>query len=283
MVVLLCQLFKEKYSGLKVPLHLLGLDCRKHFFSRVGGMTGYERNYDFEDLIHSASGLNRLAAMEYGEENVFMGRGHARQQTIWRNFIRLVQISEERIAGNSKPLILLNMAPHTGVRNQVWWKTPWVNEIELGLFHRGSEVALDPVDDEGEGFEGELGNSNAIGDLWDIAFPVQREGSDSEQVDDINDLTVLCHETRHVMSEVLQQISSEDQEVKKYNSMVVYDGHAIYKTTLVSQLVGNPTLSKDRLTRIKHIFQWCKAETEGRGCTGLYFGYRFGLCCTVRY
>ncbi|KAL3680804.1 hypothetical protein R1sor_023760 [Riccia sorocarpa] len=112
-------------------------------------------------------------------------------------------------------------------------------------------MAPDPVDNEGEGFEGEPADSNAVGDLWDLAFPVQLEGSDSEQEDDVDDLTILGHETRHVMSEVLQQISSEDQEVKKYDPMVVYDGHAIYKATLVSQLVGNPTLSKDRLTRIK--------------------------------
>ncbi|KAL3693934.1 hypothetical protein R1sor_007585 [Riccia sorocarpa] len=122
--------------------------------------------------------------------------------------------------------------------------------MELGLFQRVSKVAPDPVDSEGGGFEGEPANSNAVGDLWDLAFPVQLEGSDSEQEDGVDDLT-LGHETRHVMSEVLQQISSEDQDVKKYDPMVVYDGHAIYKATLVSQLVGNPTLSKDRLTRIK--------------------------------
>ncbi|KAL3691055.1 hypothetical protein R1sor_004706 [Riccia sorocarpa] len=231
-----------------------GLDYCEHFFSKVGGMTGYERNYDFAGLINFANGLNRLASMEYGEEKVVMGRGHAKQQTIWGKLHPLsadenepdladftgLRIDDEFIAALKEglqeaqnPMILLNMAPHTGVRNQVWWKTPWVTEMELGLFQRGSKVAPDPVDNEGEGFEGELPNSNAVGDLWDLAFPVQREGSDSEQEDGVDDLTILGHETRHVMSEVLQQISSEDQEVKKYDPMVVYDGHAIYKATLV--------------------------------------------------
>ncbi|KAL3692300.1 hypothetical protein R1sor_005951 [Riccia sorocarpa] len=235
-------------------------------------MTGYERNYDFADLINCASGLNILASMEYGEEKVVMGRGHAKQQTIWgklhplsadenepdladftglRTDDEFIAALKEGLQEAQNLLILLNMAPHTGVRNQVWWKTPWVSEMELGLFQRGSEVAPDLVDNEGEGFESEPPNSNAVGDLWDLAFPVQREGSDSEQEDGVDDLTILGNETRHVMSEVLQQISSEDQEVKKYDPMVVYDGHAIYKVTLVSQLVGNPTLSKDRLTRIK--------------------------------
>ncbi|KAL3688766.1 hypothetical protein R1sor_015075 [Riccia sorocarpa] len=165
-----------------------------------------------------------------------MGRGHAKQHTIWGKLHPLsadenepnladftgLRTDDEFIATLKKGLqeaqnllILLNMAPHTGVRNQIWWKTPWVSEMELGLFQRGSEVAPDPVDNEGEGFEGEPANSNAIGDLWDLAFPVQLEGSDSEQEDGVDDMTILGHETRHVMSEVLQQISSEDQEVKK--------------------------------------------------------------------
>ncbi|KAL3695382.1 hypothetical protein R1sor_009458 [Riccia sorocarpa] len=83
MVVLLCRLFRDKYSGLKVPMHLLGSDCCEHFFSRVGGMKGYERNYDSADLVDCASGLNRLASMEYGEEKLHMSTSHAKQQTIW--------------------------------------------------------------------------------------------------------------------------------------------------------------------------------------------------------
>ncbi|KAL3677189.1 hypothetical protein R1sor_027137 [Riccia sorocarpa] len=53
------------------------------FFSRVGGMRGYERNYDFGDLLDCASGLNRLAALEYGEEAVKISKGHVKQRTLW--------------------------------------------------------------------------------------------------------------------------------------------------------------------------------------------------------
>ncbi|KAL2621817.1 hypothetical protein R1flu_002022 [Riccia fluitans] len=38
---------------------------------------------------------------------------------------------------------------------------------------------------------------------------------------------------------------------KKVDPMVSYEGHQMYKASLVSLLVGNPTLSKDHLTRIK--------------------------------
>ncbi|KAL3681939.1 hypothetical protein R1sor_024895 [Riccia sorocarpa] len=128
-------------------------------------MTGYERNYDFADLIHCASGLNRLASMEYGEENI------------------------------SSVEVMQSIRPFGGETSSTY-----------------SEVALDPVDTKSEGFEGEHANSNAVGDLWDLVFPVHHEGSDSEHKDGVDDLTILGHETRHVMSEALQQISSEDQE-----------------------------------------------------------------------
>ncbi|KAL3697900.1 hypothetical protein R1sor_011976 [Riccia sorocarpa] len=97
-------------------------------------MKGYERNYDFLDVVSCASGLNRIASMEYDEENIRLDRSH---------------------------------------------------------------------------------------------------------------------ETRHIMSEVFHELCSDEQEVKKFDPMVSYDGHSMYKATLVSQLVGNLTLSKDRLTRIK--------------------------------
>ncbi|KAL3678331.1 hypothetical protein R1sor_021287 [Riccia sorocarpa] len=74
---------KVEHVCLPVPLHLLGSDCCEHFFSRVGGMSGCERNYDFGDLINCASGLNRLAALEFGKENLQLGGKHVKQETIW--------------------------------------------------------------------------------------------------------------------------------------------------------------------------------------------------------
>ncbi|KAL3699054.1 hypothetical protein R1sor_017076 [Riccia sorocarpa] len=46
-------------------------------------MSGCERNYDFGDLINCASGLNRLAALEFGKEGLQLGGKHVKQETIW--------------------------------------------------------------------------------------------------------------------------------------------------------------------------------------------------------
>ncbi|KAL3690540.1 hypothetical protein R1sor_016849 [Riccia sorocarpa] len=211
MVVLLCVLFRDKFSGLKVLLHLLGSDCCEHFFSRVGGMSGYERNYGFGDLIDCASGLNRLASMEYGEENIHFGRSHAKQQTIWgklhlllasetepdlSDFNRL-QTGAEVIEALKKGfdeaqnlLIQLNMAPHAGVRNQAWWKTPWIIERELRLFERGSETSAVPMDTECDEVGGDDADLSGPVDLWDLSTDVQGQGSDG-------DLQSPCRTTQH--------------------------------------------------------------------------------------
>ncbi|KAL3701571.1 hypothetical protein R1sor_019593 [Riccia sorocarpa] len=148
-------------------------------------------------------------------------------------------------------LIQLNMAPHTGVRNQAWWKTPWIIGKELRLFERGLDTSPVHVDTESDEVGGDDADLSGPVDLWDLSTDVQAQGSDDAEDDGADDLAVVGHETSHVLAEVFDQICSEEEEVKKFDPIVLFYGHSIYKATLVSQLVGNPTLSKDRLTRIK--------------------------------
>ncbi|KAL3678263.1 hypothetical protein R1sor_021219 [Riccia sorocarpa] len=271
MVVLLCRMFRDQYPGYEVPLHLLGSDCCEHFFSRVGGMAGYERNYDFGDLMSCASGLNRIAWMEYGEENIQVGKSHVKQRTIWGKLHPLhpgeaepnladfdgLKSDREMVDALLKGfkeaqnvLTQLNMAPHTGVRDQAWWKTPWKVETDLKLFGAGLNRVDDPTEcdvDITDALEPDCPS-------WDMPLSRDVLDEDSElddQGDGVDDATIVGHETRHIMAEVLQQVQCEGASVSKYDPMVAYDGHNIYKATLVSQLLGNPTLSKDRLTRIK--------------------------------
>ncbi|KAL2622275.1 hypothetical protein R1flu_002480 [Riccia fluitans] len=66
-----------------LPLHLLGSDSCAQFFSRVGAMRGYERNYDFGDLLDYASGLNRLTILEYGKDVVKLSKAHVKHRPLW--------------------------------------------------------------------------------------------------------------------------------------------------------------------------------------------------------
>ncbi|KAL2631095.1 hypothetical protein R1flu_015781 [Riccia fluitans] len=107
-------------------------------------MRGYERNYDFGDIVNCASGLNRLAAIEYNEEAVKLSKAHVKQRTLWTrlhllapghakpdlsDFARLVtndQITKTLKVGLQQAQTLLtqlNMSPHFGLRDKTWWRT----------------------------------------------------------------------------------------------------------------------------------------------------------------
>ncbi|KAL3679398.1 hypothetical protein R1sor_022354 [Riccia sorocarpa] len=108
-----------------------------------------------------------------------------------------------------------------------------------------------PVDHEEELEEAffENGSASLSSDLWDvITLRGVREGVFGEDAED--DLPFVGHETRHVMTEVLNEVLSTES-TSKVDPMVSHEGHPVYKASLVSLLVENPTLSKDRLSRIK--------------------------------
>ena len=62
--ILLIKLFRDRHSHLEVPLSLIGLEARKIFFSKVGGMIQNEQNYDGCDLVESAGAIARIAEFE---------------------------------------------------------------------------------------------------------------------------------------------------------------------------------------------------------------------------
>ena len=78
-VVLLICLFRDK-----VPARssLTGSDACKILFSKVGGMVGMERIYDFHELIKCANILNHLVAEEYGTNGFHFGRQYNEQSNI---------------------------------------------------------------------------------------------------------------------------------------------------------------------------------------------------------
>lgn len=82
-VVLLIVHFRDMYPNLVVPLHLTGLDSCEIFFSKIGGMVGLERAYDFHELVSTANTLNQLSGIEYGENGLKFGRMHKKMTNMW--------------------------------------------------------------------------------------------------------------------------------------------------------------------------------------------------------
>ena len=82
-VVLLIFHFRDTYPDLPVPLHRTGNDSCEIFFSKIGGMEGHERAYDFHQLVNTANTLNRLSATEYKDSGLKFGRVHNKMKNIW--------------------------------------------------------------------------------------------------------------------------------------------------------------------------------------------------------
>jgi hypothetical protein len=64
--------------------------------------------------------------------------------------------------------------------------------------------------------------------------------------------------------------------VEKFEPTVEYSGKVIFKSTLVSELNGNPFLSKDRLTRIRNSVYFNNAE-DYRNVANSSSSYLLGL------
>ena len=81
-VLYICH-FRDKYPHLSVPFHLTGSDACEVFFSKVGGMVGMERAYDFQELLGAANTINHLSQIEYGGNGIKFARVHNKMNNIW--------------------------------------------------------------------------------------------------------------------------------------------------------------------------------------------------------
>lgn len=77
-----------------------------------------------------------------------------------------------------------------------------------------------------------------------------------DEASDPDDVIITQEEMHGTMSEMLTELSDSPIHLGdvKVKPVVSYEGKVMYKSTLASQLVGNPTLGKDRLTRVKQNF-----------------------------
>ena len=101
------------------------------------------------------------------------------------------------------------------------------------------------------GEEGDIcGKGQAVTSARSSSTEVER-GEISDLMNNEVEVVGLQSELRHVFNDVLDEHESCQVVSKSVLPYVEFEGAKIYKSNFVSQLNGNPTLSKDRLTRIK--------------------------------
>ena len=164
----------------------------------------------------------------------------------------------------------LGMKPHI-VRDGSWWIEPWVHEklIEAHLFGSMEEdecnydhTFIDDLSTQGGEKENccvQENDSNTCKDAF-----VEAEGMQSWVEDDLHEVVQLESELRHTLDVLVDehegaQIPSPSN-VKSIIAYLEVGESRIFKSTLVSQLNGNPTLSKDQLTRIKASILYMKPK-----------------------
>lgn len=169
---------------------------------------------------------------------------------------------KEGLKAAQAQLKVLNMAPSSYVRNKVWFLQPWT--VERVILKHCAYVAPQKVV-PGEDGDGEVMRDSEI--VQADGDSVEGEGEDSDtdmtamdaSCDDGEVLRLAKDERRDAISQMLDSVElssaqpSSCSRTQKIELVVEYMGKAIYKSTLVAELNGNPFLSKDRLTHIKKI------------------------------
>jgi hypothetical protein len=96
---------------------------------------------------------------------------------------------------------------------------------------------------------------------------------------DDSELKTMESEWRHELDEILDSI---DENVNiTIKPVVELDGKDMYKSCLVSQLNGNPTLSKDRLTKVRNGVYFRRDERAPK--KGVSIGFGIGSDCAVLF
>ena len=275
-VLLICH-FHDKYSQLPVPLHLIGSDACEIFFSKIGGMEGHERAYDFHQLVSTANTLNRLTATEYKDDGLKFDRVHNKMKNVWADLHPLQEGEQEcNLAGYSliatadaveaalqeglkmsqDMLQVLNMAPSVQCSNTTWFLTPWeVETVDPHSFaYIPSKTPVRGEDGDSEVLCHDLQSTATVQATMDSNCSLTVDGEEELEEDFSAALPAVESETHNAMSDMLNleepQVSTAIP-TEKVIPFVEFFGHKIFKSTLVSQLNSNPFLSKDRLTRVK--------------------------------
>ena len=153
-----------------------------------------------------------------------------------------------KFAGSTQRLTKFETQVVAPSSRQAWFHTPWTveraNPTHLAYNPSSKPTEVDDGDVEVLRVEMEEGNGNFEGVMEDKVV---------EEI--VLPLPIIEDETQHVISNMLdceEVFGESNTAVVKVMPTVEYDGHQIFKATLVSQLNANPFLSKDRLTRVKN-------------------------------
>ncbi|MCO5547292.1 hypothetical protein L7F22_000739 [Adiantum nelumboides] len=125
---------------------LRGSDAAEIYFSKIGGMVGQERAFDFGDMLHSVGSLNKIAMHECISDGLTFSRAHKKQEHIWKELnkhegvaeanlgdyesvstdAKLIDALKEELQNSQALCNSLGLKP-TKAEDLKWWEQPWVD------------------------------------------------------------------------------------------------------------------------------------------------------------
>lgn len=228
-----------------------------------------ERSYDFHKLLGCANSVNHLAAIEYGENGLKFDRVHNKRRNIWArlhplkedesatnlaNYSRLefkasiVSCLKKGLNSAHSMLRGLNMAPSAVARG----KKSTVEAADSKHWSYHLPVSLVRGEDgDGKVMRESLATKAPFTENLEVD-PDCNLGEDSITTDDLDPLQVVEDECKHAFRDIIstsEALPITDLEAcecsPRISLMVKYCSKMLYKSTLVSELNGNPFLSKD--------------------------------------
>ena len=162
------------YLHLQVLLHLIRSDCCEVFFSKIGGMNGNERAYDFHKLLNTTNMLNHLSKVEYGHNGLKFNKQYNKMENIWakihplRDHEAAADLANYGNIGTNAEVVLalhkglkmvhtmlrhLNMAPsiHAHPALKVWFSKLWELEKTDERFMKFKQGGTPVRGEDGDG------------------------------------------------------------------------------------------------------------------------------------
>ena len=251
----------------------MGSDCCEKFFSRHGQWSGNHHTFDIGTMLTNVPHMLRIEKISVGKDSPIFCRAHVKQENVWNKqngkqegavddtiFLQYPSAEEtvikwkEGMAVAKEIARSLQMSPGDTDDDTDWFESPHYSgcckETDEWWDDDERNESATEVDDEAED---ETGDSNT-----DIDFHL---GEACEEVDvgDIQELDEIVanladesNETRNDWENDLQSTPSQVESAISPTVPIKDFSGNIYKSTLVSLLNQNPTLSKDRLLRVRN-------------------------------
>jgi len=213
--------------------------------------------------------------MEVSQGLVGAGKSHKKHSMIWMtklhplqegvlapsqaDYTRIVTDAEVVVALKEGFVLAQNSAtecqmnPSTSASNTVWWKKPWEIERKGVRFGGWCDVNVETLTDLTDTLEPETTPIQSTVETSTISTVVIEPLATAEEdslSDDASEVALAGADVRVAMDDMYADLVY-GVEKPNVRPTVCMEGRVVYKSTMVSQLVENPGLSKDKLTRVK--------------------------------